>query len=248
MMKALSFLLIGIFSVIITSAQPRMRTLEELVNREDPGWKYVELWIKEARNSVEVLPVDTLRASKALYSIQVSTRSPMGAIVYMTGGLLVDHGWIRILGSGSEKLSRTLSDWNLGKTVKGLGDKPPYLIIADDVLGGFFLLNGGALGKDVGKVYYFAPETLEYEPLDLTYTEFLQFCFNSNLDEFYGGYRWLKWKEEVEALSADKVFNFYPMLWTKEGKDINKLSRRAVPVDEQYSLNMSLRKQLGIER
>jgi hypothetical protein len=49
-------------------------------------------------------------------------------------------------------------------------------------------------------------------------------------------------------LSADKVFNFYPMLWTKEGKDINKLSRRAVPVDEQYSLNMSLRKQLGIER
>ena len=38
-----------------------------------------------------------------------------------------------------------------------------------------------------GKVYYFSPDNLEYEPLDLTYTDILNFCFNYNLDDFMKG-------------------------------------------------------------
>lgn len=246
--KTLIFLVVAMLTSDLCIAQNRMRTLEELINKDDPGWTYVRQWISKAKNSVEILPADSAKANEALYGIQVTTRSPMGAIVFNTGGLLVDHGWIRILGSGSEKLSRSLPGWNIGKTVSGLGEPPPCLIIADDVVGGFFLLNGGALGKDVGKVYYFAPESLAYEPLGISYTDFLDFCFNSNLDKFYEGMRWTGWKDSVSVLSADKVFNFYPMLWTKEGKDINQVSKRAIPVEEQYSLNMSFRKQLGLDQ
>lgn len=194
------------------------------------------------------MPVDTTRAKDALYKIQVTTRSPMGAVVYMTGGLLIDNGWIRILGSGSEKLNRTLPDWNKGKSFKEFGDAPTLLLIADDAIGGFYLLNGGGLGKDLGKVYYFSPDDLEYEPLDITYTEFLQFCFDGNLDKFYEGKRWTTWRNEVSQLDGDKVFNFYPFLWTKEGKDINKISRKMVPVEEQYSFNLNMRKQLGLDK
>ena len=61
-------------------------------------------WIAKARNKVEVLPRDRVKASEALYYTQVTTRSPMGAIVYETGGILIDNGWIRILGSGNKKL------------------------------------------------------------------------------------------------------------------------------------------------
>jgi hypothetical protein len=225
-----------------------MRTLEELINREDPGWTLVKEWIDSAKNKVEILPVDTTRAKDALFKTQVTTRSPMGAIVFMTGGLLIDNGWIRILGSGDTKLNRTLPDWNKGKAFKDFGQPMPFLLIADDVLGGFFILNGGGLGNDLGKIYYFSPDNLEYEPLDLTYTDFLNFCFNYNLDEFYKGYRWTGWKEEVASLGGDKVINFYPPLWTKEGKDFNKASRKAVPVEEQYSLNLDFRKQLGLDK
>jgi hypothetical protein len=42
----------------------------------------------------------------------------MGAIIYETGGLLVDNGWIRILGSGHKKLDRNLPEWNKGKSIK----------------------------------------------------------------------------------------------------------------------------------
>jgi hypothetical protein len=233
---------------LTTTAQNKMQPVEELINKTDPGWTLVKDWIKSAKNKVEILPVDTTRAKDALYKIQVTTRSPMGAVVYMTGGLLIDNGWIRILGSGSEKLNRTLPDWNKGKSFKEFGDAPTFLLIADDAIGGFYLLNGGGLGKDLGKVYYFSPDDLEYEPLDITYTEFLQFCFDGDLDKFYKGKRWTTWINEVSQLDGDKVFNFYPFLWTKEGKDINKISRKMLPVEEQYIFNLSMRKQLGLDK
>lgn len=231
-----------------TSAQIKIRSIDELINKTDPGWTLVNDWIKSAKNKVEILPVDTAKAKDALYKTQVTTRSPMGAVIYMTGGLLIDDGWIRILGSGNAKLNRTLPDWNKGKSFKEFGEAPPFLLIADDAVGGFYILNGGALGTDLGKIYYFSPDNLEYEPLDITYTEFLEFCFNYELDKFYKGNRWKKWREEVSKLDGDKVFNFYPFLWTKEGKDINKNSRKAVPVEEQYSLNLDMRKQLGLDK
>jgi len=225
-----------------------MRSLDELINKNEPGWILVKQWIDSAKNKVEILPVDTGKANDALYKTQVTTRSPMGAVIYMTGGLFIDNGWIRILGSGHSKLNRSLPEWNKGKSFKEFGEPPSFLLIADDAMGGFFLLNGGGLGKDLGKVYYFSPDNLEYEPLDLTYSAFLNFCFNNDLEDFYEGYRWTNWKEDVSILSGDQMFNFFPPLWTKEGKDINKVSRAAVPVEEQYSLNLDFRKQLGLDK
>lgn len=236
------------FATLTTLGQTEMRSIDELINKTEPGWILVNEWIDSAKNKVEVLPVDTERAKDALFKTQVTTRSPMGAIVYTTGGLLIDNGWIRILGSGSVKLNRTLPDWNKGKVFKEFGEKAPFLLIADDAMGGFFLLNGGGLGNDLGKVYYFSPDNLEYEPLELTYTGFLIFCFNDNLEEFYKGYRWTNWKEEVGNLSGDKTYNFFPTLWTKEGKDINEVSRKIVSVEEQYHLNLNFRKQLGLDK
>ena len=139
-----------------TTAQNKIRTVDELINKTDPGWTLVKDWIKSAKNKVEVLSVDTyIKAKDALYKTQVTTRSPMGAVIYMTGGILIDDGWIRILGSGNAKLSRTLPDWNKGKSFKEFGETPSFLLIADDAISGFYLLNGGGLGKDLGKVYYF---------------------------------------------------------------------------------------------
>jgi len=247
-MKRKLLLISLILITFVTTGQNKMKKAEELIDKKDPGWVIVESWIKTAKNKVEILPVDELKAKEALFHTQVTTRSPMGAIVFMTGGLLIDDGWIRILGSGNSRFNRTLPDWNKGKSFNEFGETPPFLLIADDAIGGFYLLNGGGLGTDVGKIYYFSPDNLEYEQLDITYSEFLEFCFNNNLDKFYEGNRWNGWREEVSKLKGDEVFNFYPFLWTAEGSDINKSSRKIIPVQEQYSLNLDLRKQIGFEK
>ncbi len=169
----------------------------------------------------------------------------MGAIVYETGGILVDHGWIRILGSGYKKLDRSLMGWNRGKSFKNVGEQPSFLLIADDVLGGFFALNGGGLGNTgIGKVFYFAPDSLNWEQTDMGYTEFIRFCFSGDLKKFYEGYRWNDWQKDIETLDGNSGISVYPFLWTKEGKDINKDSRRPVPIQELWSLHMEEAKRL----
>lgn len=246
-MKKIFSAFIFLLFVFTISAQNKMRTVDELINETDPAWPLVQQWINSAKNKVEVLSRDSLKAREALYKTQVTTRSPMGAIIYSTGGLLIDNGWIRVLGSGNKKLTRTIPDWNRGKSFKEFGETPAFLLIADDAVGGFFAINGGSLGNDFGKVYYLSPDILKWEPLDMTYTDFLNFCFHNDLSKFYSRLRWKNWKDDVSSLSGDNVYNFFPTLWTKEGKEIDKNSRSVVPVEEQYSFNMDVRKQLGFD-
>ena len=202
--------------------------------------------IKTTKHQVVVLPADHKKAEEALYQTQVTTRSLMGAIVYFTGGILIDNGWLRILGSGgNEKMNRSLPGWNKGKTFKTLGEKPGYLLIGDDAIGGLFAINGGALGPDLGKVYYMAPETLKWESLNQGYSDFIDFCLNGAISKFYESYRWKNWQKEVSTLNGDSAISFYPFLWSKEGQDVNENTRKVVPMQEQYDFNLSTINQLN---
>jgi len=215
------------------------RSIEELVATEDPAWPMVQQWIQAAHNSVEVLPADDSRREEALLKTQVSLRSPMGAIVYHTGGILVDHAWLRLLGSGHPKLSRSMPDWNRGRSSNEEGKSLGFWLIADDVVGGFFALNGGAFDGATGEVFYFAPDTLRWEALkDIGYSEFIAWSLSPRLSRFYESLRWPGWESEVGSLSPNQALSFYPPLWTKEGKDASKCSRKPCPVNEIFSLNV----------
>lgn len=205
----------------------------------DSAWPLVEGWIREAGKSVEVLPADATHTEQALRDTGVTLRSSMGAIVYHTGGLLVDHGWLRFLGSGNARLLRSMAEWNRGRSTDEHGKSRGFWLVADDVVGGFFALNGGAFDGASGEVFYFAPDTLRWEPLSgMGYSDFLVWSFSSRLARFYESMRWSGWESEVTTLSGDQAFSFYPFLWTKEGKDITKCSRKPCPVDEIFSLNV----------
>jgi hypothetical protein len=212
-----------------------LRSLEELIDRTDPAWPIVRSWIDEATNRVEVLPPDLAVRDSALLSSQVTTRSPLGAVIYESGGLLVDHGWVRVLGSGSARLPRAIHDWNLGRSFRGTGPSPGFYLVADDAAGGFFALDGGALGKGRGDVFYHSPDALEWEPLDMPYSAFLQWLFTPNLAEWSAGLRWSGWRDEVQALPGDQAVLFYPFLFTREGSP-EASQRRPVPISELYEL------------
>ena len=221
-----------------------MKTINELINIDEPGWVLVAEWINDATNKVEILPKNEKEADNALYQTQVSTRSPMGAIIYETGGLLIDHGWIRILGSGNQKLDRTLPDWNKGKTFKEYGDKPSIFLVADDVVGGFFAINGGALGDDLGNVYYFAPDALEWESMDIGYSDFLWWTLTGDLSQFYANARWTGWEKEITEINGSQGIAFYPFLWT-EHKSIDDLTRKIVPISEIWAFQQDALQQLN---
>lgn len=218
---------------------PGRRSLQELMAVDESAWPTVQGWIQAGENVVEVLPPDDHLRGLALEETQVTTRSPMGAIVYETGGLLVDRGWLRVLGSGHPKLPRSLPQWNRGRSTNAENQSQGFLLVADDVVGGFYALNGGAFGPDAGRVFYFAPDTLCWEPLNgMNYSQFLVWAFSSRLAQFYEAMRWHGWESEVSALKGDLAFSFYPFLWTREGKDIAKCSRKPCSIDEIFLSNV----------
>ncbi|MFZ5896522.1 MAG: DUF2625 domain-containing protein [Myxococcota bacterium] len=220
-----------------------MRVLEELIEKNEPAWPLVTSWIGEAHNPVEVLARDEERCRAALLGLQVTTRSPMGAIAYESGGLLVDNGWLRILGGGSARLSRSITDWNARKTNVAPGSPPEFLLVADDVLGGFFAVDGGGLTGSPGSVHYGGPDSFEWENLELSYTSFVRFALFGDLERFYGDFRWPGWREEIAELSGDRAFSIYPFLWA-EGPPIAERSRRAVPIGELWEMRREIGAQL----
>ena len=220
-----------------------MRTLADLTQTPDPAWPLVQRWVADAPR-VEVLPAESTKADKALLQLQVTLRSPMGAVVYHTGGLLIDHGWLRVLGSGSERMNRSLPGWNQGKAPVEANGRPTLLLVADDVLGGLFAVNGGALGENQGEVFYLAPDTLQWENLSMGYADFLAWALSPRLDEFYLDLRWPGWQDEVVTLTGDEAVSVYPFVWA-EGPPLGQRSRQRVPLDELFQMTQEVRQQLS---
>jgi len=227
------------------AAQPpgAVRTLAELTSADDPAWPLVQQWVAAAA-SAEILPVDKARADETLTQLQVTLHATMGAVAYHTGGILIDHGWLRILGSGSDRMTRSIPSWNNGKAPLDATGRPMFVLVADDVLGGLFAIDGGALGTHPGNVFYFAPDTLQWQDLSIGYTEFLAWALTPRLDRFYRDSRWPGWQDEVGGISGDSALLVYPFL-SAEGPAIAQRSRKVVPLAQLYRLDLDIVKQLG---
>jgi hypothetical protein len=220
-----------------------MRSLDDLVDTDEPALPAVLEWIASSTRTVEVLPADEWRGDEVLHALQVTTRSPMGAIAHRTGGLLVDDGWVRVLGAGHERLPRDLATWN-GLHEGGPQRWPGALLVGDDVVGGFFAISGDESLAPVGRVAYLAPDTLAWEDTDLRYSDWLHWLFHGDLDAYYDGQRWIGWRDEVRSVTGDQAYSIYPFLCA-EGPPIAERSRRAVPIEEVWGVQLELRGQLG---
>eukprot|EP01102_Stenamoeba_stenopodia_P015692 TRINITY_DN5375_c0_g1_i1.p1 TRINITY_DN5375_c0_g1~~TRINITY_DN5375_c0_g1_i1.p1 ORF type:complete len:232 (-),score=43.68 TRINITY_DN5375_c0_g1_i1:125-820(-) len=192
-----------------------MKTLEQLiVPAEDSGIPFLNELKNTAACSFEIIPVENQEdANTNLFTLQVSTHSTLGTVAFYTGGILIDEGWVRVFGSASSRLNRSIVSWNTRKTnLDGKHkDLPNLLLIADDVIGGSFAINRGELGPEsLGHVYYFSPDGLEWEDLEIGYTDWMQWLVSGSLNKFYFDYRWLGWQSEVSRLGTDRGYLILP--------------------------------------
>src|SRR5262245_52820171 len=208
-----------------------MRTFEKLTATTEPAIDLLRGWVADAEVPAVLLPPSAERA-EVLLSVQVTTHSTLGALAYETGGLLLDDGWVRLLGSGHARLQRTLPSWNAGRS-------NGFYLVGDDAAGGFFALNGGGLGPETKAVHYWAPDSLEWESLGLGFTDLVAAFMTDRLATFYEDLRWPTWRADVQGLSGDRCFAFYPFLWTKEGS-VEGSHRETVPVSEAFDLKVDL--------
>lgn len=220
------------------------RGLHELLDTVDPMWPIIQQWLASATHPVTVVPVDRQAAEATLIALNVTTRSPLGAMAYETGGILVDHGWLRLLGTSSDGMRDSLLTWNNVREQSIDSPLANAMIIAHDAVGGFFAANLGAFGNGPRSIFYFAPDTLRWMDLELSYSDFLRWAISEDLNSFYADLRWTGWEQEVSALDGDHGLTFWPMLWAT-GPRLEERSRRSVPQRELWSLHRELARQIA---
>ncbi len=205
-----------------------MKSLEQLIDTQDDAIVQIQAWQKDAQLAVTLLPA-AANSGAQLQQLQITTHSVLGALVYHTGGVLIADGWLRFLGSGSAQLPRDVVSWN--------SDHSGYLLVADDLVGGFFAINGGALGSDVGALYYLSPDSIDWEPLEVAFGDFFEWSMSNNLLQFYADLGIDSLINEYRHSSCEQALHFYPPLWSQEG-NISSSDRRLVPVTELRALKL----------
>lgn len=174
--------------------------------------------INKSDKLIKVLPRDYSIKSK----FQINPNSLLGLIIENTGGIVIDN-WIRLYGQGEININFR-------------NDLFPYdnLVIGEDIIGGLFVyLENGNIG-------YFAPDCLEVEDMEISFSQFLYWCLHGDTDTFYMYYRWDNWQKDVSNLKCDEGIAFYPFLWM-EAQDRN---RKIVPINEIIGLEFDFIKQM----
>lgn len=142
-----------------------------------------------------------------------------------SGGLIIDHGWLRVLGSGTDQLPDVVSR---SKPEQGL------VVTAFDILGGHFVWGVSTPGARP-TIHYFGPDTLEYEDLGQGYADWLAAMVGGATTDFYRELRWDGWQTEVAATPLDQGIHLWPPPSTVEGKDLNTVARSRMNLAELVS-------------
>lgn len=140
------------------------------------------------------------------------------------GGIIIDN-WVRLYGCGELNVVEKNEKYNRS----GMVD----ILIGEDVLGGLFGLKDEYL-------YYFAPDTNEWENLEVYYTQFIDWLINlqDGVNQFYELFRWSTWKEDCKNLKISEGYHFYPSLQFKS--DIEKRDRKIISIDELIRFNLQI--------
>jgi hypothetical protein len=173
----------------------------------------------------------------------VSESSTFGKIVNFTAGISIDNGWLRLFGGEASENIESIRNWNqIGNDNNSVIDEA--IMIGYDVIGGFFAINSGAFNSDLWVIYYYAPDNLAWESLDLHYTDFFHWCLNGDLKKFYESYYWDSYEKELLSVKAEQGFSLYPPLFTTEGKNTNLTSKKIISLKEIWLLNQWFQKQI----
>ena len=197
------------------------KSVDELINVEDPAWPLIQEWL--SAGSHRVLPVTQSQGREELERLQMTARSGAGALALNCGGILADHGWLKVFGGGA-------SDFPSLSNMTGSG----LMACAVDVIGGVFAADWGAIGAGNGEVHYWPFDTGNWEPCGFGHFDFLQWALtlSDQVDGFYRQWRWEGWESVVDGLPPDIGIGLSPPPWSREGQDIDNVSRRAIPMVE----------------
>jgi hypothetical protein len=226
-----------------------VRELTDLINVASPAWPALRAEL--SAGPIRLFPGDAAQGKECLHRLQVTAASALGAVALHSGGLTVDCGWLRVFG-GAAVPGGPPNLTHVNQMLDPRWRPEAGLVVAQDVLGGVFVLNGltpTAFGRPgaPGEMVYFAPDSLEWEELEIGHSAWLSWLAAGGTAGFYADMRWPGWEAETRALAPWQGIAVYPFLWSKEARtNLAATQRRPAPMREILGLNTDLCSQLGL--
>lgn len=192
-------------------------------------WEEIEDMFKKSKNTISV--------KKAIGEIQnqliINENSVLGQIVLNVSQITV-NGYLRVL--GRENII------TLNECVKKYyeGNK---LIVAYDIFGGIYAIGNGDFEGNKRNIWYFAPNSLEWEALEINYPQFISWICSDNIKDFYIDFTWNGIEATIKDIKKDQAILIYPFLWAAEC-NIETARKTLVPLEELIAINAYYRKKI----
>lgn len=191
-------------------------------------------WIQSitcnSNKKIQIYDGKDVIGNKEVMDLGINKESVLGNIVLYTAGICIDD-WIRLIGQKNNN-HKGISYYNKNHNSLLFG----MIIIAQDVIGGIYAIDNNRFNSN-GSIWYFAPDTLEWEDLEMNYVQFIAWILKGDTDDFYSDLRWKEWKDDCKNIDFDYVFLIYPFLWAKEC-NLMTANKIVVPFSELLDLNL----------
>ncbi len=187
-------------------------------------WDEILGFIKNSAHQVELVQEGALSSDK-LRAMGIPETSTMGQVMLNMKRLVVS-GYLRVYGSEIPEISKIVNAIYPGKKI----------VVATDVWGGIFAIGNGDFSGDTSIMWYYAPETLQWESMDIRYADFIEWIFSRKFEEYHMSFVWANMEQMLQTLRADQGVLIYPFLWSKEC-NIQTATKNAVPLEELLRLN-----------
>ena len=186
-------------------------------------WQKILLSFKKSKRKITLFEAQIKKRYQELNSLKINSNSVLGSIILNSSGIIVDD-WIRILGSEGT-YNKGILWYNEIFEIENI------IIIAHDIVGGIFAID------NFDEIWYFAPDTLAWENLEINYAQFINWVLEGDIDLFYNTMRWNSWQTDCQNVKFDEGMLIYPFLWSNE-IEINEASKKIVPIEELFDINL----------
>ena len=122
-------------------------------------WQKILLSLKKSKRKITFFKSQIKKGHQELNSLKINSNLVLGSIILNSSGIIVDD-WIRILGSEGT-YNKGILWYNEIFEIENM------IIIAHDIVGGIFAID------NFDEIWYFAPDTLAWENLEINYAQFI---------------------------------------------------------------------------
>lgn len=195
-------------------------------------WKEIEQLFQKSSNRIRMKLFNNEDKS-VIEELNVNEQSVLGQVLLNVSGVVIND-YLRIWGNDEPNI---LYQNNRVKQFYS-GNK---LIVANDIWGGLFAISNGDFEGNMRDIWYFAPDLLEWENLDINYAEFLSWACSGGLEEFYQSFLWEDIDSILREINVNQAILIYPFMWAKEC-NLETADKKIVPLEELVAINADYQK------